>query len=374
MGESERANVLRTRLLNEYKDSSLRPDVSFHIARSFEERAEYGEAARLFENFSKDYPRDKRSRDALYNAAVFYAGVGQVKKSTKLRESYLKGYGKQKGGEKEAADIYWSIAQDLERGSNHKLAAKRYEEFAKKFSGDERMWEALWREAQILRDHLRNRRGAEKIESQIFGIYRSRKKKGKNPPAIAADYASRIALDRLEPEYKKYTKLRVSRPNIKNPKKFKKEIAKKAQASRANREALHGDRHQLPAGLFHDRCPLSDRAVSWDHFVTTLTSVPCPRGLTPEVWRGPSNSSSSRKSTRPDSRPSRPMKPALASRTSSTPSRLTPRSASRLSKSAAVIRRSSNGKRRSDRPQRELDVERKRAHSAAPRIRRRRAV
>ena len=39
------------------------------------------------------YPKDKRARDALYNAAVFYAGVGEVQSSTKLRERYLKLFG-----------------------------------------------------------------------------------------------------------------------------------------------------------------------------------------------------------------------------------------------------------------------------------------
>ena len=279
-GSKERANKLRKVLMKDYKDSPLVPDVTFYIARSFEDRAEYRKAAKLLSAFAEKHPTDKRARDAMFNAAVFYAGVGKVVEANKLREEYLKKYGTNKEGKAEAASIYFSIARDLERAGKLSTAAKRYEEFVDKFRSDDRIWEALWHTAQIYRK-LRRNSSAEKVEGKIFGTYRARKKKREKMPPTAADYASRIAFENLEEAMRKYRRIRIPRPNLRRIKLFQKGLDEKAKA----RETVIKQYTKIVTDYqqaYSSIASLYTIAKAWDYFVESLLKVPCPKGLNTE--------------------------------------------------------------------------------------------
>ena len=280
LGEKERADGLRRQLLKEYKDSPLRADVAFYTARSFEEQAHYRKAADLFANFTNTYENDERAQDALYNAAVFYAGVGAVQKATKLREEYLKRYGKQRGKEKEAADIYYSIAADLERAGRLKQAAQRFGEFAKNFSSDDRVFEALWRQSD-LHIKLRQQSAADKIQDVLWATYNKRKKKGIKMPPSAADYASRIAFGRVDEDFSKYERLRIAKVNLRNPKRFKESLADKAKA-RQQMISAYTKIVTTYKQAYSTIASLYKIAISWDVFVTSLLKIPCPKTLTEE--------------------------------------------------------------------------------------------
>lgn len=281
VGEKDRANELRRRLMEEYKDSPLRADVQYYIAKSFEERADFRQAAELFEAFADAYPTDARARDALYNAAIFNAGVGRVKDANKLRLKYLDKYGKQKGGEKESAAIYFAIALDLERAERWSDAAGAYADFVKKFPGDEQVFEAMWHEADIRRRKLGQGWKAERIEDVLVATYKLRQKKGQPLPPVAADYASRIAFSRLEQDFNKYTRLRIERPNLKKPAGFKRSLDDKARARQqvikayTNIVTSYQQAHSTIGSLYKI-------AQAWDNFVAGLVALPCPSGLNDE--------------------------------------------------------------------------------------------
>lgn len=279
VGERERAAGLRKKLMEEYKDSELRADVQYYAAKSLEERAEFAKAAELFEQFSDAYPTDKRARDALFNAGVFYAGVGQVKAANQLRTKYLSKYGKQKEGSAESAAIYFSMARDLERAERVTDATTAYAEFIKKFPGDEQVYEALWREAQLRKTRLRQLPQAEKLENTLLYTAKERQKKGEKVPPVAADYASRIAYERLEKDFEKYTKLKIERPNLRNPTNFTRSLDAKAKA----RDQMIKAYEEIVTGYqqaYSTIGSLFKIAQAWDNFVTTLLAVPCPTGLT----------------------------------------------------------------------------------------------
>lgn len=280
VGERERAQGLRQKLMEDYKDSALRADVQYYIAKSYEERAEFVKAAELFEAFADAYPNDARARDALYNAGVFFAGVGQVKAANGLRTEYLAKYGKQKGGEAEAAKIGFVMARDLERAERWGEAASSYAEFTKKYPGDEQVYEALWREATIRR-RLRQIPAAEKVEGTLFATVSERSKKGDKVPPVAADYASRIAFSRLDQDFQKYAALKIQRPNIKNPTNFKKTLNDKVVA----REAIIKDYTAIVTTYqqaYSTVGALYRIAQAWDNFVSNVVAVQCPAGLTEE--------------------------------------------------------------------------------------------
>lgn len=281
-GEKKKADELRQRLLDEFPKSPLGADVAFYVAKQHEERTEFAQAAKAFLEFARRHENDERARDALFNAAVFYAGVGEVRTATKLREEYLKSFGRAKGGEKEAAEIYWSIAKDLDRAGRYRQAADRYKDYAKEFSGSERFWDALWREAEIREQHLRQRSRAEKIKRDILGTYKAQKRRGKSVPASAKRYASQVAFEIVDEEFSKYDRLRVRTPSLRNPKPFQRSLQDKAQG----RERLVNAYTKIVTEYQQAESTIASLfriAQAWDEFVTTLTKVPCPSGVPEEA-------------------------------------------------------------------------------------------
>ena len=282
VGNKRKANRLRKLLLTKFKKSPLAVDVSFYVAKSYEQRTKYKQAAKAFLGFYKKYAeRDKRARDALFNAAVFYAGVGEVEKANKLRREYLKKYGRSKQAKKEAASIYFAIARDLELAKKNRSAARRYAEFSKEFSRSEQFWDALYRESKIRRK-LKHRTLAEKIDGQILGTYHYRLKRGRKMPPEALRYAADVAFRRVDKDYRDYQRLKVKTPNLRNPRTFKRSLEKKARArQRMIRRytrivTRYKEAESTVAALYRI-------AQSWDDFVKSLMSVSCPRRVNEET-------------------------------------------------------------------------------------------
>lgn len=278
-GEKDKADALRKLLLDEFPKSPLGADVAFYVAKTHEERTEFARAAKAFLEFAKRHEDDERARDALFNAAVFFAGVGEVRTATKLREEYLKKYGRAKGGEKEASEIYWSIAVDLDRAGRHRQAADRYADYAKEFSQTERFWDALWREAEIRAQNLRQGSKAEKIKRDILGTYQAHKRKGKRVPASAKRYASQVAFEIVDETFAKYARMRIQTPNLRNAKPFQRSLEDKAK----ERQKLVNSYTKIVTEYQQAESSIASLfriAQAWDEFVEALMAVPCPRGLT----------------------------------------------------------------------------------------------
>jgi tetratricopeptide (TPR) repeat protein len=283
VGETKKADEMRKKLMNEYKDSELGADVTYYIAKRYEQKTAYKKAAQMLAAFVKKYPNDKRVRDALFNAAVFYVGVGDVKEGNKLREEYLAKYGKLKEGEKEASSIYYSIARDLELAGRWTDAAKRYEDFTKNFPKSPQVWDALHNESAIRRDKLRQTTQADKLDGTILGTYESAKRKGAaDVPPQAALYASLIAFQRIDKDYNEYKKLKIKAPNVKDPKPFQRSVEDKAKA----REKLIKEYTAIVTRYQQADSTIASMyriAEAWDEFIQAIVGVPCPRGLPQEV-------------------------------------------------------------------------------------------
>lgn len=282
LGERQLARKLRSKLLKEFPSSPLGADVAFYLAKSHEERTNYKTAAGLFASFAKKYPDDKRARDALYNAAVFFAGVGDVKQANALREEYLGKYGKLKEGEREASAIYYASARDLELAGKWADAAARYADFVKKFPGASQVWDALQRESSIRREKLKQAALADKIDGVILGTFEKTKSQGTELPREASLYASLIAFNRFDKEFAEYRKIKIVTPSLQNPKPFQKSLEDKAKAREKMIAAYttvvtrYQQADSTIAALFRI-------AESWDEFVNALSKVPCPRGITEDV-------------------------------------------------------------------------------------------
>ena len=269
-GRLERADGLRRRLLRQYSKSPLVADVSLYVAQRAADRADYEEAARAYLGFVRKFPKDKRARDALYNAAIFYAGLGKVRTANKLRQRYLKDFGRARGGRKEAAEIYWAIAKDLDRAGRWRSAADRYRDYAKEFPATDKFWEALWRESELRRTKLRQITAAEKIRKRLMGSYLYLKKRKRPLPDTAKLYASKVAFLRVDDDFKKYVRQRTRA----NPRSLKDKARARKRVIRLYTRVVSefGQAETSIASLYRV-------ARAWDVFVRALVGLPCPRRL-----------------------------------------------------------------------------------------------
>ena len=281
-GQPERADGLRRQLIKRYPKSPLVADVSLYVAKQAADRADYRVAAKAYLGFVRKFPKDKRARDALYNAAVFYGGLGMVKTANKLRLRYLKDYGRLRGGRKEAAEIYWAIAKDLDRARRWRTAADRYRDYAKEFPTTANYWEALWRQAEIRERRLRQRTEADKIRGRLLGVYLALKKKGRKLPDTAARYASQVAFRRLKKDYDAYRKLRLTAPRLSNPRAFQRSLKKKIAA----RDRLIAKYTRVVVRFKQAESTIASLyriARASDLLVEAVEKLPCPRRLDREA-------------------------------------------------------------------------------------------
>lgn len=279
-GRKARARDARQKLLAEYRDSPLRADVAHYAARQFEERTEYDEAADAYSSFARNHPDDERAPDALYNAAIFYAGMGRAKTAAALRMDYIEKYGRSAQGREEAADLYWAIATDLDEAGRHREAADRYAEFQRRFPQDERSWQALGREAEIREDVLRQTARARRLEAELRRRYARLGKKA--APEVAKKWAAQLALEALEDEREAFRRLDIQRPNLRNPRPFQRSVKAKA-AARDRLIQRYTDVVTEYQQAESSIAALERIARVWTEFVGALVSVPCPRGLNEEA-------------------------------------------------------------------------------------------
>ncbi len=281
-GRLERADGLRRQLLKQYPNSPLVAEVGLYVAKQAAARADYEVAARAYSRFAEKFPDDERARDALYNAAVFYGGLGKVKAASRLRSQYLKKFGRITGGESAAADLHWSIARDLERAGRYKSAADQYRDYAKVFPATERFWEALWREADLRARQLRQGSTAAKIRRRLLGLFLGLRRKGRPLSDEARRYASWAAFERVEPDFVAYAKMRLVPPSLRRPKPFRRSLQKKAQLRDrvvAEYTRVVGEFQQAESSI----ASLYQVARTWEIFVESVLDLPCPEGLDDET-------------------------------------------------------------------------------------------
>lgn len=274
LGDKARASALRSRLLEQYPNSPLRADVAFYVAKRHQERTEYRAAAKALFRFAQEFPDDERARDALFDASVLYAGTGQASRAAAIRERYLKAFGRSD----DAEAVAYAIAADLEQGRRFREAIRAYAAFRGRFRTGPRFFDALWREAKIRREHLRDVRGAEKLEGQLLASVRGLKRRGGTVPPNALRYASLVAVWRLEDARRDYERMRLRRPSLRNPRPFKLSIRDKARARDrliAKYAAVVKDYAQAEASIV----ALHHMARAQETFATAFTSLGCPRGL-----------------------------------------------------------------------------------------------
>ena len=177
-----------------------------NLARFNEMVANYQVAADTYRQFADQYKDNEKSPDAIYNAAVFYLGLGDTKTAVQTFERYLKDYPKQK----DVADVYLQMASAYEDSEDWQAAATTYGAFEAKFrkqAKPEQVLSSLYKTAFALQQQDKMRDSL-RICTRILADLKNADAALKNNEAaqLAGGYC---AFQSLEAEWRAYTDIKI---------------------------------------------------------------------------------------------------------------------------------------------------------------------
>ena len=113
------------KIMSQYPDSPVVPDVMGDLAQTYEALAEFENAAVAYSSFAAKFPKEKRASSALYNAATLYRGLNLADKSIEAYRLFAKMY----PSEKLVPETLLAVAQIQEKKKDYKSAATSYQSF-----------------------------------------------------------------------------------------------------------------------------------------------------------------------------------------------------------------------------------------------------
>lgn len=120
------------------KDLLLLPILVFDLAKAYENVADFATAAKYYEQFATQFPKDDRTPDAQFNAGLWYRGLGETEKAIAAFDKYIKLYGERSKADVERlklvdpAVVDFSIATIYE---DQKAWQKAYDHLARRYLG-----------------------------------------------------------------------------------------------------------------------------------------------------------------------------------------------------------------------------------------------
>ena len=178
-----------------------------HLLRAsfYEQIADFAQAAKLYDTYYSTYPKRDKSADALFNAGVYYQGLGQSKAALSKFQAYINDY--DQGDE---ASVYWRVCELHASKKNWKGAVSCYAEFSERYprAPSELLYTSRY---QVALAFLQQKKAteAEREFRWLLGRYPVLSKE-----AQASDQVRRAAAHAefalLEAEYKRYARMRVS--------------------------------------------------------------------------------------------------------------------------------------------------------------------
>lgn len=210
-------------LLAQYKKSELVEPTHFMLAGFHERVANFQQSADMFSKYYDTYrdPKDikdaakkgavvKKAADALYNAGVYYQGIGDYKNAISHYEKYTKDYSERA----DAPEIFWRICEIYDTEKNWKSAVECYgkvkdaKEPALRKVSPARAFEARYRIA-LAYEELKQKPQAVNVYKELVQLYPKLKKEEQEAPG-ARLAAAHAAFELLEPEFREYERLKIT--------------------------------------------------------------------------------------------------------------------------------------------------------------------
>jgi hypothetical protein len=237
-------------LIAKLPSSPLVPETMYNVAQSYERIVDFQDAATYLELFASKYPTDRRSKDALYNAGIYRATLGDVAGSKKDRDAFIKTY----KDDDEVANVAFSIcesyenqarAMELKNGGKPTQAANkmwleahdcyfayiRVGAYARK--NIDHLCVAQFRRGEVMRK-VNNKTGAEETDTFVLRNWPGwQRQVGKAELPLCADAVAQLQFQKLEPELKEYRAMKIAMLNPATDagvKKFQESVKEKVRA------------------------------------------------------------------------------------------------------------------------------------------------
>ncbi len=188
-------------LKNKLEETTL-----INLAAYHEKVANYSKAAEYYVRFADRFKENSKSPDAVYNAGVFYLGLGDSKNAVNMFARYIKDFPKQK----DVPDVYLRMASVYEESEDWKRATALYGEFEKlhgKTATPSQVILARYKTALSLQRAGRDRDMLDACQSILTGLKKMDEKIQKSEVGqLAGGYC---AFQVLEPEFQAYKAIKV---------------------------------------------------------------------------------------------------------------------------------------------------------------------
>ncbi|MCB9650064.1 MAG: tetratricopeptide repeat protein [Deltaproteobacteria bacterium] len=190
----------------EYKKSDLTQKNDLLLATFYERIADFETAADLYLYYYKTYTKDEQAPNALFNAGIYYLGLGRYDDAIKQFEKYTKEFSKQA----DVADVAWRICELQELKEDWKKVASCFDDYQKSYkkASQAKIFESRYRYA-LAQEKLNNKKGAVKEYQWLVKEYPKLDKKDQEADG-ARLAGAHAAFELLEPEYVGFEKLKVT--------------------------------------------------------------------------------------------------------------------------------------------------------------------
>jgi cellulose synthase operon protein C len=256
----------------------LEEKVVLNLAAYHEKIADYPKAAETYVKFVDKWKTHEKAPDSLYNAGIFYLGLGDTKAATAAFARYIKDFPKQK----DVPDVYLRIAAIYEDQDDFKRASAMYADFEKLHGKDakpEQILTSRYKTAYMLQKAGRDKEMLE-VCNGILGGWKKLDEKVRTSPGgqLAGGYC---AYQTLEDEWQAYKKIKVEARGGGNPKKVLAQVGETLEQKKKKRDEMakkyldvlaYGNGEWGVAGLYRAAESLFD-------YVDTLRNAPDPPSL-----------------------------------------------------------------------------------------------
>jgi TolA-binding protein len=235
------------------------------LARLYDETGQYAKAARQFETFAKEHPKDPAALDFHYNAAVLQAGLHNYPAATRNFEFYFA-----KSKKRDKVEVLYALAQMSERQKSYSHAVNYYKRYIENNPRDlEQIVEAHFKVADFSAK-LHRRKDAEEWYKKTVAVQRRLSSRRHN---VGVWYAAEASLRLVRPKLDDLKAIRIPR----NP-------AAQAAAVQKKLKLLDEFAHDLAKVIKYDS---GDQVVAslaligdaYDHMARSIDAAPVPKGL-----------------------------------------------------------------------------------------------
>ena len=145
-GDLEGADGAYSKLIEGHPGTEIGAKGAWAGAQMYESIAQFGDAARFYEAYARQFPRGEKAADAHYNAVLLRLTAGDHDEAVELGREYVRKYPRRE----ETDDVYFFIGRAQEEAGDFRDAAETYRGYVRRTRNADRKVEAQTRMAQML--------------------------------------------------------------------------------------------------------------------------------------------------------------------------------------------------------------------------------